>query len=296
MKHFSGQRFDEDRRTLLRGTKETRLTRKAAAVLSCLIEQAGRTVSRESILSTVWSGTHVHADNVKVLVHEIRIALDDDPRAPQFIRSEPGGGYTFIAPVHDGVLPASTNRAAAIPAIAADPHILFRLAVALADPAQADCRLFLVDGERGMGKSALCAEFMRRARAVASARVCYGQAVAHTGSSETYLPIIDALHHLARQAPRVVPALLARHAPTWLARLPAWVTDIAPSVGAVASPDPSRMIREFGDLLESLAGEGPTIIVLDDLQWAGLETVELLHAVARRHAALRTAILATYTP
>lgn len=296
MKHFSGQRFDEDRRVLWRGTKEIRLTRKAAAVLSCLMEHPGEIVSRETILSTVWPGTHVHADNVKVLVHEIRTALNDDPRHPQFIRSEPGGGYTFIGPVHDGVLPATANRAAAMAAIAADPHILFRLAVALADPSQSDCRLFLVDGERGMGKSALCAEFMRRARAVASARVCYGQAVAHAGASEPYLPVVDALHHLARQAPRTVPALLARYAPTWLARLPAWVIDVAPVDGATAPADAFRMIREFGDLLERLAGEGPTVIVLDDLQWADLETVELLRALARRHATLRTAVLATYTP
>ena len=296
MKYFSGHRFDEHRRTLWRGTREIRLTRKAAAVLLCLIDKAGRPVTRDVILSTVWSGTHVHSDNVKVLVHEIRSALEDDPREPNFIRSEPGGGYTFIAPLHDGVLPASTPRASAMPAIAADPHILFRLVVALADPTQLDCRVFLVDGERGMGKSALCAEFMRRAREVASARVCYGQAVAHSGTSETYLPFVDALHHLARQSPRTIPALVAQHAPTWLARLPAWVTDVAPVKGSVAAPDPFRMIREFGDLLESLAGEGPTVIVLDDLQWADLESVELLRALSRRNAALRTMLLATYSP
>src|SRR5262245_32447072 len=92
MKHFSGHRFDEQRRTLWRGTREIRLTRKAAGVLQCLIERAGRVVTRDTILSTVWSGTHVHADNVKVPVHEIRTALEDDPREPNFIRSEPGGG------------------------------------------------------------------------------------------------------------------------------------------------------------------------------------------------------------
>jgi predicted ATPase/DNA-binding winged helix-turn-helix (wHTH) protein len=295
MRHFLGHRFDEHRRTLWRGTREIRLTRKAAAVLLCLIDHAGRVASRDIILSTVWPETHVHADNVKVLVHEIRTALEDDPREPNFIRSEPGGGYTFIAPLHDGVLPATTSRASATPAIAADPHILFRLAVALADPAQSGSRVFLVDGERGMGKSALCAELMRRAREVTAARVCYGQAVAHAGISETYQPFVDALHHLARQSPRIVPALLAQHAPTWLARLPAWVTDVAPGT-ETAPPDPFRMIREFCDLLECLAAEGSTVIVLDDLQWADLETVELLRALARRHAPLRTIVLATYSP
>jgi DNA-binding winged helix-turn-helix (wHTH) protein len=83
MKHFSGHHFDEHRRALWRGTREIRLTRKAAAVLLCLIEHAGRIVTRDTILTTVWPGTHVHADNVKVLVHEIRTALDDDSREPR---------------------------------------------------------------------------------------------------------------------------------------------------------------------------------------------------------------------
>jgi len=93
-----------------------------------------------------------------------------------------------------------------------------------------------------------------------------------------------------------VPPLIARHAPTWLARLPAWVADVVTPVPEAAVPDPFRMIRECGDLLESLALAGPIAIVLDDLQWADLETVELLRALARRHAPLRTVVLATYTP
>src|SRR5689334_21718583 len=65
MKHFLAYRFDERERTLWRGTEEIRLTRKASAILQCLIEGAGRIVSHEIILSTVWPGTHVQADNIK---------------------------------------------------------------------------------------------------------------------------------------------------------------------------------------------------------------------------------------
>src|SRR3982750_1929309 len=204
MKYFAGHRFDEDRHTLWLGTKEVRLTRKAAAVLECLMERAGRTGTRDEILSTVWSGTHVHADNVKVLVHELRSALDDDRRDPHFIRSEPGGGYTFVAPLRGELVGGASGNGSIQPVISADP------------------RVFLVDGERGTGKSAVCVEFMRRARQLGSSRVCYGQSAAHGGASEPYLSVLDALHHLARQLPTVVPALLAQHAPTWLARMPSW--------------------------------------------------------------------------
>jgi len=183
-----------------------------------------------------------------------------------------------------------------VSSIAADANILLRLDTAFSDPSRFGCRVVLVDGERGMGKSALCAEFMRRAREVPFARVCHGQAIAHARTSEPYLPFVEALHHLARQSPRTVPPLVARHAPTWLGRLPAWVTDVVAPMPEAAAPDPFRMIRECGELLERLALEGPIAIVLDDLQWADLETVELLRALARRHAPLRTVVLATYAP
>ena len=78
MKHFLQYRFDERERTLWRGTEEIRLTRKASSILQCLIEGAGRIVTHESILATVWPGTHVQADNIKVLVHEVRAALEDE--------------------------------------------------------------------------------------------------------------------------------------------------------------------------------------------------------------------------
>src|SRR3954468_13161189 len=296
MKYFAGHRFDEDRHTLWLGTKEVRLTRKAAAVLECLMERAGRTVTRDEILSTVWSGTHVHADNVKVLVHELRSALDDDRRDPHFIRSEPGGGYTFVAPLRGELVGGASGNGSIQPVISADPHVVFSLAFALADSRSSDPRVFLVDGERGMGKSAVCVEFMRRARQLGSSRVCYGQSAAHGGASEPYLSVLDALHHLARQLPTVVPALLAQHAPAWLARMPSWVIDAAPQKGGARQPELSRMIGEFVQLLENLGPVGTTVIVLDDLQWADLETVELLRAIAQRHGSLRTIVLGTYTP
>jgi len=296
MKHFLAYRFDERERTLWRGTEEIRLTRKASAILQCLIEGAGRVVTHEAILSTVWPGTHVQADNIKVLVHEVRAALQDDPRDPRFIRSEPGRGYTFIAPVLDAPLLQPDSRDSAISSIFVNHHEdLARLSATLTDPSRTDCRVVLVEGERGMGKTALCDAFMKMAREVPSARICYGQSVAHAGKAEPYQPVADALHHLSRQSPMTMPALFSQHAPTWLDRLPPWIADAAPPADE-ALYEPTRMLREISTLLEAMAADVTTVIVLDDLQWADLETVELLRGLARRHAPLRTMILATYSP
>jgi hypothetical protein len=92
-----------------------------------------------------------------------------------------------------------------------------------------------------------------------------------------------------------MPGLLSQHAPTWLTRLPPWIADAAPPTDE-SLYEPSRMLREISALLEAMALEVTTVIVLDDLHWADLETVELLRALARWHAPLRTMILATYSP
>lgn len=296
MKHFLAYRFDERERILWHGAEEVRLTRKASAILQCLIEGAGRIVTHETILSTVWSGTHVQTDNIKVLVHEIRAALQDDPRDPRYIRSEPGRGYSFIAPVLDAPLPQPDSRDSAISSIFVNHQAdLAKLTGALTDPSRSDCRVILVEGERGMGKTALCDAFMQLARDVPAVRICYGQSVAHAGKPEPYQPIADALHHLSRQSPAIMPALFSQHAPTWLRRLPPWIADAAPPTEDPLY-DPTRMLREIGALLEVIAADVTTVIILDDLQWADLETVELLRGLARRHAPLRTLILATYSP
>ena len=116
-----------------------------------------------------------------------------------------------------------------------------------------------------------------------SVRICYGQCLEHAGPSEPYFPVLDALHHLARRSPSTIPKLLASVAPAWLSQLPPWVADAASPPGR-ATPDSSRLIRELSALFETLATDTTTVIVLEDLHWGDLATIELLRGLARRHA------------
>src|SRR5262245_19570329 len=102
MKHFAVFRFDEQDRSLWRGEQAVSLTGKARALLACLLAAHPNRVTKADILTRVWPDTHVHPDNIKVLVREIRRALRDDYRRPRFVRSEPGGGYAFIADLSEG--------------------------------------------------------------------------------------------------------------------------------------------------------------------------------------------------
>src|SRR5262249_26040827 len=213
MKYFLSYRFDERDGSLSRDSKSVAITRKASDLLRCLIERAGTVVSHEGILATVWPDAHVQPDNIKVLVRELRRALGDDPHTPRYIRSEPGRGYAFVAPLCGA--PAAAD--AGPDAVAGPVNRHDELAGpthALAAASRSDCRVVAIEGERGMGKTALCEAFLQHAAALPTVRVCYGQCLQHAGVAEPYFPVLDALHHLTRQSPAAIGPLLSRHAPT----------------------------------------------------------------------------------
>lgn len=296
MKHFLSHRFDERAGTLWCGARELPITRKAAALLRCLLTRAGTTVPHETILADVWPDAHVQPENIKVLIRELRLALGDEPRNPRFIRSLPGRGYAFVAPVCDAsALPIGDDNADVVAVHLNRGRELTLLADALAAAWRSEACIVSIEAERGMGKTALCDAFLRYASGLPSVRVCYGQCLQQIGDAEPYFAVLDALHHLTRQWPGLLEDRLRAHAPSWLEGLRPWLSDgVSASTNSVI--EPTRMIREVGSLMEALGSDGVTVIALDDLQWGDLETIDLLQAVARRRGSMRTVIVATWTP
>jgi predicted ATPase len=259
-----------------------------------LIKRPGLIVSQDTILSEVWPATYVQPDNIKVLVRELRQAFEDQPREPRFIRNEPGRGYGFVAPLSD-LPPADMVKNATASLFTTGDLARLKDALAAVD-ATGECRIVQVEGERGTGKTTLCDQFVEYARRLPSVRVCYGQCLPHAGPAEPYLPVLDALHHLAGQSPATIPSTLARYAPGWLGQLFPLPADGMPVAAGLPAPESTWLILELGALLETLASEGTTVIVLEDLHWGDLETIELLRGLARRHAPLRTLIVTTAVP
>ena len=71
-----------------------------------------------------------------------------------------------------------------------------------------------------------------------------------------------------------MPRILAEHAPSWLAHFPQWVGSGTPTVHAV------RMFDELSAALAALSHDLPLILVLEDLQWADVDTVNALARLA----------------
>jgi len=87
-----------------RGTgddERIRLTPKAFAVLQYLVENAGRLVTQEELLNSLWPDTFVQPEVLKSHILDVRSALGDDAKHPKFIQTHAKRGYEFIAPVLD---------------------------------------------------------------------------------------------------------------------------------------------------------------------------------------------------
>jgi DNA-binding winged helix-turn-helix (wHTH) protein len=96
---FGDCQLDTDTRELTRGGQAQRLTPKAFALLSFLVEQRPRALSRAELHDHVWPETFVGRSSLARLVHEIRAAIGDDADAPRLLRTVGGVGYAFSADV-----------------------------------------------------------------------------------------------------------------------------------------------------------------------------------------------------
>jgi DNA-binding winged helix-turn-helix (wHTH) protein/TolB-like protein/Tfp pilus assembly protein PilF len=104
---FGDFTLDLAERQLLRDDRVVPLTVRAFDVLLLLVEHAGRTVTKEEFMDTVWTGTVVEEANLTDNISTLRQALGDDAREPRYIRTVPKRGYRFVAPVTGGAAVAS---------------------------------------------------------------------------------------------------------------------------------------------------------------------------------------------
>jgi DNA-binding winged helix-turn-helix (wHTH) protein/Tol biopolymer transport system component len=91
--------IDVGERLLRRDGRPIPLTPKAFDVLSALVEQPGRLISKEELLQKVWPDTSVEESNLTYNVFALRKALGDTAENGQYIETVPKRGYRFIATV-----------------------------------------------------------------------------------------------------------------------------------------------------------------------------------------------------
>jgi DNA-binding SARP family transcriptional activator len=142
-----------------------------------------------------------------------------------------------------------------------------RQAIAALDEARASSRIVLVEGEPGIGKTRLLEELAAEARSRGTV-VLWGRAF-EGGATPAFWPWLPPLR-----------TLVADRAPADIA--PELANLVSAGEGTAAGAERSRfqLFDAVHRLIADVAAATPLMIVLDDIQWADLASLELLTFVA----------------
>jgi two-component system, OmpR family, KDP operon response regulator KdpE len=95
--------IDYDRRRVLRGNDEIRLTPKEFELLAHLARSADRVLTHRAILKAVWGANAVNQpEHLWVLMAQLRKKIEPDPSHPRYLLSEPWVGYRFATEAAGG--------------------------------------------------------------------------------------------------------------------------------------------------------------------------------------------------
>jgi DNA-binding winged helix-turn-helix (wHTH) protein/pimeloyl-ACP methyl ester carboxylesterase len=123
--HFGPFRLDARERRLSRGQEVIPLRLKVFDTLLVLVENAGRLVTKQELLDTVWPETAVEENNLNHNVSVLRKALGERATGQRYIETVPRVGYRFAAPVETIAAPARHPASSASAAAKARQEIRY---------------------------------------------------------------------------------------------------------------------------------------------------------------------------
>jgi DNA-binding winged helix-turn-helix (wHTH) protein len=311
MIEFAPYRFDPLAGCLWRGDEPVALRPKAWELLRFLVERPGLLVTKDEIHAAVWGEAIVSDDTLTHTLAELRHALSDDARTPRFIETVHRRGVRFIARMREAEAGAlagpSSPGPGAMPTTEAEAAILVgrdaelsRLRALFRQAVAGHRQVVFVEGEAGIGKSAIVEAFLGAARTSSEPiLIGYGQCVEQYAEREPYMPVLEALERICHGPARDrMLSVLRSVAPSWLARMPSlqrpgdadrlrrWHLDTTPH----------RMLREFATLVETVSTHQPLVLVLEDLHWSDRATVDLFSVLAQRPERARVMLIGTCRP
>src|ERR1044071_3356218 len=175
---FGQFRLDGNNEVLWDGSQAITLRPKAFAVLQYLLEHPGQLVTKQQLLDAVWPDTYVGDAVLKDIIRQIREALGDEAKSPQFIETAHRRGYRFIGQVReeaeleaqaspDEVTDASFPPQSFTPTtpvgVLGRESALTQLRSWLEKPILGDRQVVFITGEPGIGKTTLVEAFLEQA-------------------------------------------------------------------------------------------------------------------------------------
>ncbi len=160
-------------------------------------------------------------------------------------------------------------------------------------------QVVLLAGEPGIGKTSLVDAFLGQLQNFSTLLSATGHCVEQYGPGEAYLPLLEAITWLCRGPKgkqRI--ALLRRYAPNWLAQLPSLLDpqDFSRLQQQVQGTSRERMLREMAEATEELSQPNGLVLVLEELHWSDVSTVDWLAYIAQRREPAKLLIIGAYRP
>lgn len=92
-------RVETQSRRVFKHDQEIQLSTREYELLTALMRGAGRAISRDELISSVW-GEDWSGDprTLEVHVRWLRLKIEDDPTIPHFVQTVRGYGYRFVGP------------------------------------------------------------------------------------------------------------------------------------------------------------------------------------------------------
>ena len=136
---FGPFQLDVRERRLSRGTEVIPLRLKVFDTLCVLVENAGRLVTKDELLTAVWPDATVEENNLNHNISVLRKALGEKATGQQYIETVPRMGYRFVAPVetaepdrHPPIAPAEEAQPAVPPRRSSAHRLLIPAAIVVA--------------------------------------------------------------------------------------------------------------------------------------------------------------------
>jgi eukaryotic-like serine/threonine-protein kinase len=265
-------------------------------VLSVLVRNAGRLVTKEELVQEVWDG-RVVADNViTVSMARLRKALDDKRGDREMVKTVYGRGYRFVRSVREVQEPQRSHAARheqAAPPFVGRERLLSRLEAALGEAQHGRGRVCALLGEAGIGKTQMVETFCRDLppSCVVSWGFCR-----EAGDTPPLAPWLRILRELLDGPMGEQLATLGEdyELARGLLRAP------RDERSAAFSPDPffeqQVRYRSYEAILRVLARateSTPLVLVFEDLHRADAATLELLGLLLEEVGLMRILVLAT---
>ena len=297
---FGRFELDLGRRELRCQGEVVHLQPRVFALLRYLVERPNRAIGRGELLEAVWGDVRVGDGSLSRAVRALRRVLDLDPALRDALQTVRGFGYRLAVDVEHRPLADPEGRSERRSPLVAREEPLSEIFDHARTARSGERRMILIEGEPGMGKTALVRQATQALEA--DFRLGMGQCIQGFGEQSPYLPVLESLASTDRRpaAPRDASACGAtalrtaveRVAPAWRPYLPTIFPDHAPALDAV-DLERAQMARSLVELIELLAAESPLALVIEDLQWADASTAALLESLVMRQGPARLLLICT---